>query len=342
MNDLAAMAQKDPHNYQAHFLLAICYQRMGLPDESLPELKLAVDNGPNDPAPILGLIREASQLGQSDLAQRVANIAYAKFPDNPEASFWQANFMLQGGNHLAEANKLFDKILRQGIQIPNLKLSLAQLRFAEKKYDEALSLANEQLVQTPKLAGAWLLKGRIYMLRSDYQNAYVPLKIAYQKLVFTPGVARSYAESAFWTGHYEETLEPAMVRIALASVKGEQDKTIEASNKMDTFRKFKEADRFHFELGMCLSSIGMHKLATAEFERGLKINPADPNLNFLMARELELYCGQYDQALAYYRKARLEHVEVPDIDLYIEHLQTRIRARQDDLAWQIKDWLHGN
>jgi tetratricopeptide (TPR) repeat protein len=363
MNDLAKMIQKDPENYQAHFLLAICYQRMGLPDESLPELKLAVQNGPEDPAPILGLIREASQLGQSDLASQVASIAYVRFPDNPEVQFWQANFVLQKGNRLGEANLLFNKIIRSGVKIPDLKLSLAQLRYAQKKYDQALKLVNEQLAETPSLASANLLKGNIYMMRSDYQNAYAPLQKAYGRLVFTRGVAKAYAEACFWTGNYEQTLEPAIVRIALAAVKGEQDKTIETifkqavrrvprdkveaivnacSNKLDTFSKFRQASTFHRMLAQCLSSVGMHTLAVAQFQLGLKSAPDDPVLNFLLARELELYCGKYEQALDYYKKARLEKVDEKDIDLYIEHLQTRIRARQDDLAWQIKDWLHGN
>jgi tetratricopeptide (TPR) repeat protein len=363
MNDLAKMIQADPHNYQAHFLLAVCYQRMGLPDESLPELKLAVQYGPDDPAPILGLIREAAELGQIDLASQVASIAYSKFPNNPETAFWQANFVFQKGNHLREANALFNKVVRSGMTIPNLKLSLAQLRFAEKKYDEALRLDNEQLVQTPNMPAACLLKGNIFMMRSDYQNAFLPLKKAYAKLVFTPGVAREYCESAFWTGHYQESLEPAIVRIAIAAAKGEEDKTIEtlfkqaaqrvprekveeivnaSSNKLDTFTRFKQVTKLHRVIAQCLSSIGMHTLAVQEYQRGLKADHDDPALNFLLARELELYCGQYDQALAYYKKARQERVDVPDIDLYIEHLQTRIRARQDDLAWQIKDWLHGN
>jgi tetratricopeptide (TPR) repeat protein len=363
MNDLAKMIEKDPTNYQAHFLLAICYQRIGLPDESLPELKLAVQNGPEDPAPILGLIREASQLGQSDLAAQVATIAHDRFPKNPEVQFWQANFVLQRGDRLGEADILFKKLIRSGQSIPNLKLSLGQLRFAQKKYDEALSLANEQLAQSPYQPAANLLKGNIYMMRSDYQNAYVPLKRAYARLVFTQGVAKAYAEACFWTGHYQEALEPAIVRIALAAVKGEQDKTIETifkqaaqrvpkdkveaivytcSNKLDTFPKFHQASTFHRMLAQCLSSIGMHTLAVTEFQRGVKSAPDDPAINFLLARELELYCGKYDQALDYYKKAKIEHVDVKDIDLYIEHLQTRIRARQDDLAWQIKDWLHGN
>jgi tetratricopeptide (TPR) repeat protein len=363
MNDLAKMIQTNPENYQAHFLLAICYQRMGLPDESLPELKLAVQNGPNDPAPILGLIREAAQLGQSDLAAQVATIAFNRFPENPEVQFWQANFALQTGNRLAEADKLFNKIIKKGVKIPDLKLSLAQLRYAQKKYGEALSLANEQLAETPLLPAANLLKGNIYMMRSDYQNAYLPLKRAYAKLVFTRGVAKAYAEACFWTGHYQETLEPAIVRIALAAVKGEEDKTIEtifkqaarrvpketvekivnvSSNKLDSFSKFHQASTFHRMLAQCLSSVGMHSLAVTEFQRGLSTAPEDPVLNFLLARELELYCGKYDQALEHYKKARLANVDEKDIDLYIEHLQTRIRARQDDLAWQLKDWLRGN
>ena len=116
MTDLATLTQKEPQNYQAHFLLAICYQRIGLPDQALPELKLASQYGPNDPAPILGLIREAVHLGQRDLAMQIASVAYQKFPTNPEVAFWQANFVLQRGNRLAEANALFDKVVRSGMR----------------------------------------------------------------------------------------------------------------------------------------------------------------------------------------------------------------------------------
>ena len=247
--------------------------------------------------------------------------------------------------------------------MPHLKLSLAQLRFAERKYDEALSLAAEQLAESPNTPGAWLIAGDVYMLRSDYQNAYAPLKQAYSRLVFSPGLARAYAESSFWTGHYAETLEPAIVQMALVSTKTREDKTTEmifkqaaikvprdklesivnaSSEKLDTFRRYVPDPAFHRVLGQLLSSLGMHKLALTEYERELKRDPDDGTTNFLMGKELELYFGKYDQALACYQKARLQKVQVENIDLYVEHLKARIRARQSDIAWQIKDWLYGN
>lgn len=363
MNELATLAKKDPTNYQAHYLLAQCYQRIGLPEESLAELKLASQYGPNDPAPIVNLIREAAHLGQRDLAAQVSIIAYQKFPHNPEVQFWQGNFMLQRVNRLRDAEILFGKAMKSGQHIPGMKLSLATLRMAQGRDAEALHLANEQLKETPNAPGVRLLQGEIYMRRKDYNSAYPFLKDAYKKLVFSPNLARSYAQAAFWTGHYEDAMEPAIVEMALSSTRDRDDRSMErlfkeaalrvpknkvreivqqSSKTLDSYGHYLRDPSFHRTTAECLSEIGMHDLAATEYERCLQRDPSDAVARFLHGRELELYLGRYDEALADYQSAKRKYAPVDNIDLYIEHLEARIRSRQNDIAWQLKDWLRGN
>ncbi len=364
MNDLAAAIQKSPQNYQAHYLLGICYQRMGLPDQAISELKLAVQYGPNDAKPMINLIRQAVDAGQLDLAGQVADIAIARFPNNPEIAFWQGNFMMLKNHKLGEAERLFEEVQKSHVVIPNLSLSLATLRFAQKRLDESLALAKQQKLLTPDAPGANLLLGQIYFAKRNYNRAYQFLKPAYNSLVFSPNLARSYMQAAYWTGHYEDCIEPAIVQMALSSTKSIDDENSKqifrlaasrvprsrveeivknASATLDTFaHHLPDPAAFHRTLAESLSSIGLHELSASEYKKCLKGDSSDGIADFLLAKELELYCGRYDEALEYYALARQHGVPVSNIDLYIEHLKARINSRGGDMAWQLKDYLHGH
>ena len=362
MNKLAAAIQKEKQNYQAHYLLGICYQRMGLPDEAIAEFKLAVQYGPNAADPMIRLIRQAVDAGQIDLASQVADIAIGRFPNNPEIGFWQGNFMMLKMHKLPEADMLFERVRKSKVFIPNLNLSLATLRLAQNRVDDALALAKYQLMLTPQAPGANLIIGQIYFRKRDYTRAYRFLKPAYESLVFTPKLAQAYMQAAYWTGHFQDCLEPAIVQMALSSTKNNDDPNAKqifhdasmrvpkakvkeivtnSSATLDSFgRHLPDPASFHRTLAESLSTIGLHDLAAHEYERCLKGDPTDGAADFLLARELELYLGKYDEALEYYLLAQQHNAPVHNIDLYIEHLKSRMNCRNADLAWQLKDYLH--
>lgn len=361
MNDLALVVQKDPHNYQAHFFLGTCYFRLGLPDQATAEFRLAAQYGPNDPAPLIRLIHQAVENGQTELAREVASVGIGRFPSNPELSFWEANFVLLKENKLKEADKLFSQASQSKTPIPNLDISIATLRLAQGRLDDAYYLARRQLALTPDAAGAFLLIGDIHYRRKEFLAAYPWLQRAYGRIIFSPNLARKYMQVAYWTGHYEQALEPAIVQMALSSSKEFDDTNCTdifvaaakhvpkervseivktSSLTLDQNARYLQDPSFHRGLGECLSKLGMHDLAQSEFQRCLKRNPGDGLANFLLARELELYRGDYDQALHYYNAAKLVGAPVNNIDLYIAHLQSRLESRHEDLAWQLKDWLH--
>jgi tetratricopeptide (TPR) repeat protein len=361
MNELAEVVQKDPHNYQAHFFLGTCYYRLGLPDQAMAEFRLAAQYGPNDPAPLIKLINQAVENGQTELAREVASVGIGRFPSNPELSFWQANFVLLKENKLEEADKLFTQASQSKIQIPNLDISIATLRLAQGRLDDAYYLARKQLVQTPEAAGAFLVIGDIHYRRKEFISAYPWLKKAYGRIIFTPNLARKYMQTAYWTGHYEQALEPAIVQMALSSSKEFDDincnnifidsakhvpkerlaEIVKTSSlTLDQNARYLQDPSFHRGLGECLSKLGMHDLAETEFSRCIKRNPSDGLATYLLAKELELYRCDYEQALKYYKTAKLLGAPVNDIDLYIAHLQSRLETRHQDMAWQLKDWLH--
>ena len=361
MNQLAEVVQKDPHNYQAHFFLGTCYYRLGLPDQAIGEFRLAAQYGPNDPAPLIKLIHQAVENGQTELAREVAGVGIGRFPSNPELSFWEANFVLLKENKLNDAEKLFAQAAQSKTPIPNLDISIATLRLAQGNFDQAYYLARRQLAKTPDAAGAFLIIGDIHYRRKEFLAAYPWLKKAYGRIIFAPNLARKYMQTAYWTGHYEQALEPAIVQMALASSKEFDDvystetfvnaakhvpkervaeivKT--ASVSLDQNARYLQDPSFHRGLGECLSKLGMHDLAESELSLCIKRNPLDGLSMFLLARELELYRGNYEAALKYYQQAKVLGAPVKDIDLYIAHLQSRLEARHEDLAWQLKDWLH--
>jgi tetratricopeptide (TPR) repeat protein len=363
MNDLAVLSRESPTKPQPHYLLAICYIRLGLTEEALPELREAIKYSANDPKPTVKLIGELIKIGRSDEAAELTSLAHQKFPTNNEISFWQANLLLRNHYRNAEVEFLLNQISLAEPNFPGLKLSLAKLRANQSRFPEALKLAQAQLLETPHWVDAQLFEGMLYMHMRDYNRGYPDLKNAYNKLVFAPSLASSFAQAAYWTGHYEEMIEPAIVAMSMTTDRFTEKFALErqfedalkkiptsvtraiirkASDRLDQFSSKLHGPSFHRTLAKCLADAGMHDLAITELRHCVQLDSNDALAYFALAKELEVYSARYDEALACYRKAKILAPSIENLDMLIDRLQERITSRQSDLAWCLKDWVHGH
>jgi hypothetical protein len=59
---------------------------------------------------------------------------------------------------------------------------------------------------------------------------------------------------------------------------------------------------------------------------------------FRAGRDLEVHEHRYDQALRYYRRAFQSDDTSREIYTFMQRLESRLSHRDEDLAWQLKDF----
>jgi tetratricopeptide (TPR) repeat protein len=367
-NRLGQFLEKNPSNYQAHLLMGDCYVRLGLYDQALAEFKLATQYGPDDPAPISQLIRQQMTVGQNQSTPALLLAAEARFPDDPVIAYLRGNWLLLQRHNVEGAEKLFAKAAAKKAKVPGLHLAMAQVAMARGDYEQAVKQCDEELQLEPDAPEAQLIKGLALSRLRQYVAALAPLKAVYSLTEYKlrPDLARSYAQAAYWNGKFEDAIEPAILQIARTTNAGtnSKDDTLTKNLLAECLRQLprdtaemrvtattNDVDRnasifkdgsFHRVVGDVLSKVGMDRQALVEYESCLKRNTQDAYALLGAGREFETNFPDYQFALTLYQRARLFRPDIPGIDDLITRLEERIADRDKDLAWRMKDWLHGS
>jgi tetratricopeptide (TPR) repeat protein len=363
VSELGTFVQKNPTNYQGHFLLGTCYDRLGLLDQSINEFKLATQFSHNDSEPILELIREQMALKQDLTVVKLLKVAEAQFPYDPNVAYWEGNFQLFTKKDPKQAQLFYDRALKSTAKpISGLHLGMAEVALSESHNAKAIEEATKELELHPYTPMAILVAGMAFAKSGLMGVAYAPLHATYADNKARPDVARLYAQSAYWHGDYAGAIEPAIVQMALSSDhdpnhddlpikrlltrslrrvprKFGQDMVQSTSQNLDNNPKAFEDPAFHRTLGDVVSELGWHQMAVFQYNLCLLRNPSDAHAWFKLGKECDLYNQDYPYALVCYEKAKALQRGLPTIDNYLERLQDRMAMRDNDLAWRIKDWL---
>ena len=363
VTQLGTFVQHNPSNYQGHFLLGTCYDRLGLLDQSINEYKLATQYSHNDSEPILELIREQMALKQDLSVVKLLKVAEAQFPTDPNVFYWEGNFQLFSKKDPKAAQAFYDRALKStGKPIPGLHLGMAEVALSEGHDSKAIEEATRELELRPNTPMAILVAGLAFAKTGMMGIAYAPLQTTYDANKQRPEVAKYYAQAAFWMGKYESSIEPAIVQMALSSdhdpnhddlqmkrllsqslrkvPRAMSEAIVEMTSKnLDSNPKIFEDPAFHRTLGDVLSEAGFHQLAVEQYTLCLKRNPSDAHAWFKLGRECDLYNQDYPYALVCYERAKASLRSLPHIDDYLERLQDRMAMRDNDLSWRIKDAL---
>jgi tetratricopeptide (TPR) repeat protein len=363
-DQLGQFLEKNPTNYQAHLLMGDYYDRLGLYDQAIGELRLAIQYGPDDPAPISRLIRLQMTLGRNETTPALLQQAEQRFPGDPGISYLRGDWLLFKTHDGRTAEMLFHRAASSGAKIPGLHLSLAQVALAKKDYAEAIKECNEELKQEPDATAAQLAKGLALAKTGQFVAALAPLQAAYSLAQYKlrPDLARTYALAAYWNGKFEDAIEPSILQLALTSdISPANDDDLTKRHLAECLRRvprqraeswvaattanidrnpkiFKDGS-FHRTVADVLAQVGMHRQAVAEYQACLKRNPEDANALIGVAKEFETNFPDYKFALVLYQRARLLRPDMVGIDNLITRLDERIAERDNDLAAGVKEWL---
>ena len=360
---LGQFLEKNPANYQAHLLMGNCYERLGLYDQALAELELATKYGPDDPAPISELIRQQMTLGRTKSTPSLLQQAQKRFPGDPGITFLSGNWLLSSSHDVPGAEKLFRSAAETGARVPGLNLSLAQIAMGKNEFEEAIKECDEELKIEPGAPEALLIKGMALAQSVQFAAALPPLKAvwALSEYKLRPGLARAYAQAAYWNGKFEEAIEPAILQLAIDGKKEDsamenllaqclrrapranaQEAVAAATNSLDHNATIFKDGSFHRKVAQVLARVGMDRQAVEEYGACLRRNNDDGYALVGLAREFETNFPEYRFALALYQRVQRFHPEIINVDNAIARLEERIRDRETDLAWRLKDWLRGS
>ncbi len=363
LNQLGSYIEKEPKNYQAHFLLGMCYDRLGLVDEATREFDLATKYSHSDSGPITELIKEQMALGNDRTVEKLLKIAQTNFPDDPSVAFWSAQYLFLRKHDLYDSEKLYRIAAHSGKVIPGAHLGLARVALEKGRNWDAILEASQEMKVQPNTPLAALTAGMAFAKLGSFKAALLPLQMTYPTFKTLPEVATLYAQTAYWCGRYPEAIEPAIVQMALSSkrdpttddqpmkrlltrcLRHTNSKLAESiiantSYNLDHNQKIFKWPSFHRELADVLADVGMHRLAVQEYAKCIERDPRDANAVFRLGHEFELHFQDYKIALACYERAHALDENLPSADDYIERLQQRIADRDLDISWRTKDWLN--
>jgi tetratricopeptide (TPR) repeat protein len=356
IEQVQAVLANDPQNRDAHMILAQCYDRLGLPDQADQEFTLAVKYSPDDPHALVELVKAEIKSGHPQVAMKMLEAAGKRFPNDAEVMFWYANY-LATTNKTKEATALYKIALEHNAKILGLASALGQLRLEDRRFGDAVQLANQDLALDKNFVLAYRVKGFALAFMSRWSEAQEPLRIAYKEQPFKGGVAYMYAKACAWSGDYQDALEPALVALAVSS-------NLETNNyeqKVALARILRNVPRdkaiakigivsnnldlsmpnpaFHFALGDVLDRADMHDTAIEQYHKGLQMAPNFARAIFRLGKDMELYKQQYKEALFCYTRAHELAPQDAEIDAYYQRLRQRLEMRNEDVAWRLKDWI---
>jgi tetratricopeptide (TPR) repeat protein len=348
--------ENDPHNASAHLTLALCYDRMGLPDLAAQEYLHSVESEPNDAKALLEIIRGELKDGHTYTAMKLLQATSKKFANDADVLFWKANYLVSM-QHSTEAAKMLANVLSKKTNVLGVASALAELELDHRRYGDALNLANRELENDANYWLAYSIKGMALAGLQKYDQAIPPLQRAFTERPFKSKAAITYAQCASWMGDYKTALDPALVYVALES-SWRSNNLQQKELLVHILRRLPQdfvAERlaywgpkfdnilnnaaFHFLMGDVLDSVDMHAVAIDEYKAGLKMQPNFARAIFHLGKDLELDKRQYKAALDCYERAHTLAPDDKEMTVYWTRLQGRLPVQQSDMAWQLRDWL---
>ena len=356
VEELERILEKQPKNVAAYVLMGNCLEKMGMPQQALEQYRKAAQLAPNDLTTIKAVAKFELSHGQNNAAHVLLTDSLRRYSNDPEL-IYLFGFYCTNVNELSEAKQLLERAIDMSPHIPGLAAKLAEVYLKLGRYQGAYQTANMAVEFEPQDPQGHMIKGIALSKLGYYSQATRPLSMAYTHMPYNPEVAKQLALSLNWSGSYEIALEPALMYLATEASLGRKIRPPQIL-LMELLRKIPEKKSrrlirefsqelegstpnapYRVALGQVVDEIGMHDIAVECYRAALQTQPNNPTALFLLGKDLELIYGKYEDALLCYAKAEQIAPYNTDIADYHLRLQERLAHRQQDIAWQLRDWL---
>jgi tetratricopeptide (TPR) repeat protein len=358
-DELNAILQREPQNTRAHMVTGMAAEALKLPEQAMEQYDEAVKLSPNDPKPLVDLLFSRIRAGQGASCTGMIAMARKRFPHDPEIAFltgWDAV------NHktLVKAQIALTEALKEKPDIPWLNATYADLMLIEGGYNNAYKYAKRELAKSPNNPKANYVAGMALAHQGRFADAIAYLGKSAITQPQNSELTGNLARISNWAGQYDKVLPAALAYLSVTVSAYTVDPQMKAI-LVDALRHTKKAqamkivDDFvlHFPaatsnayfqnvLGEALAEVGWHQEARERFKDAIKIQPNCGIAQFNLGRDYELNQHDYAAALACYRIAKLTAPSELHVSDYAERLEERLSNRNQDLAWQLRDWMTGN
>jgi tetratricopeptide (TPR) repeat protein len=358
-DDLGAILQQEPENARVHLVAGMAFESMGLAEQAIEQYNLAVKLSPDDPKPMVDLLKSRIRFGEGESATHLIELAHNKFPNDPDVNFivgWDA--LKQG--KLAIAYRALGKAMAAKPDIPWLNVTYGELMLQERNYEEAWKYAAKELARDPAHppAKAQMVAGLslAHMKRREDAIKYLgPACIATPK---DTRLSSQLARLSVWCGRYTDAIDPCLLYFAVSAKPFVEDSEMRAllldcfrhSSKEEALKRIDDINKnftpawtnaaYHNLVGELEAQMGWHDVAIESFKTAVKLDPGLGIAQFNLGKDYEQYEHDYENALACYRKA--EQLRLPEktpvVD-YATRLEERLTVRKGDLSWHLRDLL---
>ncbi len=360
LNDLQSILEQEPNNAKALLILAGVYVQRGLLSEAEETYLQAARCSPDNPEALIQLAKLYVMEGKDAQCMQTLKEANSRFPTSA-AVLMMEGFALYSQKKYAEAEKTYALASKVNPGVLGLGSAIAQIKLQQRKYGEALLLCEADLKQDKNYLPGNLNKAYALAGLGQFQQATEPLKVVFAKEPFRPEIAATLAQCLLLSNDFDAALEPALVDLALCvktpkqpaakllasrllkAVPEEQAKAAieKVSSRLDKIDREGLAANFHFAMGDVFDTNKRPAQAMKQYHAGLDINPLFGRGWLRLAEDTESYCHRYQEALLLYARAYKHDPSCTECTVRSERLKLLLKARENDLAWLLKDWLWG-
>lgn len=354
---LQALLAKEPGNAEAHMLCGKVLQRMGYEGLADEEYKSADKLDPTQPESVLALFHSKLETEGLKAANEYLHYVELRFPYDPSVLIMKGLLARMHGQD-EKAEFLYKLAMERNPGAPGIATAFASLRISQKRYDEAIELAEKDLklhkdhpVASLAVGQALFLKGQSALAIPYLQTA---LKTGLEKRETADLLARAFINN----GEPGEALEPTLISLAWTPNKERKDIDrlkkrlyfiMQNRNASEIINSLQVVSRdlhaldmiasVYFASGDVLDFTGHPEEAQEAFGLGVRYLPAGRafmRLGILAERKRD-----YATALNYYAKAHEIDPEDRETAARLARLLNRSKVQSSDVAWEIRDALKG-
>ncbi len=357
MNELQEVVQAEPTNADAHLLMGLVLDQVGLLEPAAEQFQLSIKYGTRSPEELVALCKRQISMGRVGPAIAILDQGMVKFPNNAEMMYIIGKYLMTVKKQ-NEARALLDRAYQIDPKIPGLATALSQVSFAFSP-GHSRFLADEELKRAPQNEEAHYMRGLANMKIGNFPQAKEDLEFVFAKSPGHPVITESLAEVYYWLGEYDKAVAPAMFLTAMTSHSdveraGSVSQLVEVFRKVDRdklpsivaavqkeieAKKFSNA-AFYYNIGKAFDQVDMPNSAMAEYRKAIAVDPNNARAYYRLGLDHVLHLRDYALALESYRTANNLRPGDHELTVAYMRLEDRFSNRKGDVAWKLKDWLH--
>lgn len=363
---LAKLVEANPKEPKVRFALGLCFENQGYEQLAADEFKHVCEIQKDHPEAHFKLLTILLAVNDVDGAADEVVACEDLYAKNGKELLKLGQLIQHYGDEELAGDEYEKAVKAQQPQI-GAGTALARVRINQSKFNEAIAAADADLVLDRNYGKAHAAKGTALDQLHRSKDATKEFLLAYSVEPYEKGVSTKVAEKLIAEKRFEEAVRPAVISLAtstetlneLDDAKKVLTRLLDKVPDKDSYGIVKEVGLrmkqdpmilyFHTSMGEIYQALGRRERAKEQYEicttfRGSKIKDQDnPSLIskalIKMGQMEEVQLGNYDQAAVYYKEAEKVYPYNMETKEALARLKSRVAAKENDLAWDIKESL---